>query len=94
MINCDILLFYISGGLSLIHILWLGFFSCRTKKNRVATAGFTIHQVLLCVALVFLCIFFLMLILSFAFILSLIHISRNEQIITSGKGLYDGRILS
>ena len=49
--------------------MWLGFFSCRTKKNRVATAGFTIHQVLLCVALVFLCIFFLMLILSFAFII-------------------------
>lgn len=37
--------------------MWLGFFSCRTKKNRVSTAGFTIHQVLLCVALVFLCIF-------------------------------------
>lgn len=49
--------------------MWLGFFSCRTKKDRVATAGFTIHQVLLCVALVFLCIFFLMLILSFAFII-------------------------
>lgn len=49
--------------------MWLGFFSCRTKKNRVATAGFIIHQVLLCVALVFLCIFFLMLILSFAFII-------------------------
>lgn len=49
--------------------MWLGFFSCRTKKNRVSTAGFTIHQVLLCVALVFLCIFFLMLILSFAFII-------------------------
>ncbi len=49
--------------------MWLGFFSCRTKKNRVATAGFTIHQVLLCVALVFLCIFFLMLILAFVFII-------------------------
>ena len=49
--------------------MWLGFFSCRTKKDRVSTAGFTIHQVLLCVALVFLCIFFLMLILSFAFII-------------------------
>ena len=49
--------------------MWLGFFSCRTKKNRVSTAGFTIHQVLLCVVLVFLCIFFLMLILSFAFII-------------------------
>lgn len=49
--------------------MWLGFFSCRTKKNRVATAGFTIHQVLLCVALVFLCIAFLLLILSFVFII-------------------------
>lgn len=49
--------------------MWLGFFSCRTKKNRVSTAGFTIHQVLLCVALVFLCIFFLMLILAFVFII-------------------------
>lgn len=49
--------------------MWLGFFSCRTKKNRVSTAGFTIHQVLLCVALVFLCIFYLMLILAFVFII-------------------------
>ena len=49
--------------------MWLGFFACLTKKDRVSTAGFTLWQVLLCIALVFVCIFFLLLVLSFVFII-------------------------